>query len=235
MSIWEQDLLPFLDKLPSYTDEVFYNFVKDFVGVVEGEILEMQRIKNVRILLKIPDVFSFFQINNKDILKLKEKACFIADDSSYIVRPGIRSNIEQFIELLKSHYESTTSNDIKGMNNCMCALGNINNGNTEYQSKSFAHIFVNNFLKNINRSSNNYKFEPVVNKFASIFNILAGHNTYEFFRINFPGSLPSVTTLKNYNQNINLHLAEGEFRFDSLKNYLNLIDSDHIFMVNILE
>jgi hypothetical protein len=121
MTSWEQDLLPFLDKLPSYTDEVFYNFVKDFVGVIEGEILEIQRIKNVRILLQIPDVFSFFQINNKDILNLKERACFIADDSSYIVRPGIRSNIEQFIELLKDHYKSvTTSNEIKGINNCMC-------------------------------------------------------------------------------------------------------------------
>ena len=62
----------------------------------------MQRIKNVRILLQILDVFSFFQINNKDILKLKKQACFIDDDSSYIVRPGIRSNIEQFIELLKN-------------------------------------------------------------------------------------------------------------------------------------
>ncbi|CAF4683024.1 unnamed protein product, partial [Rotaria sp. Silwood1] len=43
-------------------------------------------------------------------------------------------------------------------------------------------------------------------------------------------SLPSVTTLKNYNQNINLHLNEGEFRFDSLKSYLDLIYSNHVFM-----
>lgn len=231
---WEQDLSQFLDKLPSYTDDVFYSFVKDFVGIVEGEILEIQRIKNVRILLKTPDVFSFFQINNQHILSLKERACFIADDSSYIVRPGIKCNLEQFIELLKSHYKSTTSNEIKGTNNCICGLLNSNNGNTEYQSKSFAHIFINNLLKNINRSSNNYQFDPMINKFASVFNILAGHNAYEYFRINLPGSLPSVTTLKNYNQNINLNLKEGEFRFDSLKNHLDSIHSDHVFMVNIL-
>lgn len=236
MTSWEQDLLPFLDKLPSYNGEIFYNFVKEFVGVIEGEILEIQRIKSVRILLQVPDVFSFFRISNKDILNLKERACFIDDDSSYIVRPGIRSNIEQFIELLKNHYKSViTSNGIKGINNCMCGLVNTNNENTEHQSKSFAHIFVNNLLKNINRSSNNYHFDPIVNKFASTFNILAGHNAYEFFRINLPGSLPSITTLKNYNQNINLHLNEGEFRFDSLKNYLDLIDSKHVFMVSILE
>lgn len=99
----------------------------------------------------------------------------------------------------------------------MCGLLNMNNGSTEYQSKSFVHICVSNLMKNINRSSNNYKFNPIVNKFASAFKILAGHQAYEFVRINLPGSLPSITTLKNYNQNINLHLNEGEFRFDSLK------------------
>ncbi|CAF1327655.1 unnamed protein product [Rotaria sp. Silwood1] len=230
MSSWEQDLLPFLDELPTYSDAVFYSFVKNFVGVIEGDILEIQRIKNVRILLQIPDVFSFFQINNKDILKLKEQACFIDDDSSYIVRPGIRSNIEQFIELLKNHYKPIIEpNHAQGENSCMCGFLNINNGNTEYQSKSFVHIFVSNLMKNINRSSNNYQFDPIVNKFASAFNILAGHQAYEFVRINLPGSLPSITTLKNYNQNINLYLNEGEFRFDSLKQYLDLIDSNHVF------
>ncbi|CAF2961994.1 unnamed protein product [Rotaria sp. Silwood2] len=179
MTSWEQDLLPFLDELPSYS----------------------------------------------------ERACFIADDSSYIVRPGIRSNIEQFIELLKNHYNAAAApNQIKGVNNCMCGLVDINNGNTEYQLKSFVHVFVNNLMKNINRSSNNYQFDPTVNKFASAFSILAGHQAYEFVRINLPGSLPSITTLKNYNQNINLHLNEGEFRFDSLKKYLDLVDSNHVFV-----
>ena len=235
MATWEEDLLPFLDELPYYTNEDFYNFVKNFVGVIEGEIFEMQRIKNVRVLLQIPDVFSLFQINNKDILNLKERACFIADDSSYVVRSGIRANIEQFIELLKQHYKPATArNRHEGLNICICDSVKIDNRINEDESKSFVHIFVNNLMKNINRSSNNYRFDPIVNKFASIFNILAGRQAYEFVRINLPGSLPSLTTLNNYNQNINLHLDEGEFRFDSLKEYLNLIDANHIFVVRIL-
>ena len=83
------------------------------------------------------------------------------------------------------------------------------------------HIFVDNRLKNINRSSNNYHFDPVVNKFASVFNILAGHHAYEYFRVNFPGSLPSITILKNYNRN-SLNLKEGEFRFDFLTLWLRI-------------
>ncbi|CAF3630509.1 unnamed protein product [Rotaria socialis] len=111
-------------------------------SLLDSDILEIQRIKNVRILLQIPDVFSFFQKNNKDILKLKEQACFIDDDPSCVVRPGIRSNIEQFIELLKNHYKPITEpNHAQGENSCMCGFLNINNGNTEHQSKSFVHIF----------------------------------------------------------------------------------------------
>src|SRR5262249_25639917 len=97
MASMERELFPFLENISSYSDDVFYTFVKEFVGVVESEILKIQRIKNVRILLQVPDVFSFFQINSKDILQLKEEACFVMDDLQYIVRPGIKSNMEQFI------------------------------------------------------------------------------------------------------------------------------------------
>ncbi|CAF2945704.1 unnamed protein product [Rotaria sp. Silwood2] len=238
MASMEQELLPFLENISSYSDDIFYKFVREFVGVIESEILEIRRIKNVRILLQVPDVFLFFQINSKDILKLKEKACFVTDDLQFIVRPGIKSNIEQFIEALKKYYESTstnvnyissqrTSNVIKKTDYCMCDLIDIYQEN---QSKSFINIFVSNLLKNMKRSSNNYQFDHTVSKFASVLNILAGHNAYEFIRLNLPGSLPSITTLKTYNQNINLQLSECEFRFDSLKDHLELIDSNHVFL-----
>ncbi|CAF1198328.1 unnamed protein product [Adineta ricciae] len=82
----------------------------------------------------------------------------------------------------------------------------------------------------MNRSCNNYRFYPVVNKFALILNILAGHNAYEFIRINLPGSLPSATTLKTFNQTINVQINECKFRFDSLKEYLNKTDSNYVFL-----
>jgi hypothetical protein len=243
MASMERELLPFLENISSYSDDVFYTFVKEFVGGIESEILEIQRIKNVRILLQVPDVFLFFQINSKDILKLKERACFITDDLKYIVRPGIKCNIEQFIETLRKYYASTstnvnflssqtTSNVIKRTDHCICDLIDVTKEN---QSKPFVNIFITNLLKNMKRSSNNFQFDPVVSKFASVFNIYAGHNAYEFIRLNLPGSLPSTTTLKHYNENINLQLRECEFRFDSLKDHLELIDSNHVFVVGISE
>lgn len=230
MTSLEQDLAPFLDELPSYNGKNFYDLVKKFVGAVESEILEIQRIKNVRILLKITDVFSFFQVNNKDLALLKEQACLIGDNSCYIVRPGIRSNLEEFIEVLKNHYQpTTTSIQGKVSNSCICNIRNYENNDN--QSNSFVYAFVNNLIKNLSRSSNNYQFDDLVCKFASVLNILAGHQAYEFVRINLPGSLPSITTLKTYNQHMNLRLNEGEFRFDSLVKYLESIDSSHVFMV----
>ena len=239
----EQELSPFLENLSSYSDDAFYTFVKDFVGVIEGEILEIQCIKNVRTLLQVPDVLSFLQINSKDTLKLKERACFVTDDLQYIVRPGIKSNIEQFIKTLRKYYQSTSpnfnfvssqtaSNVFKEKDHCMCDLINIYKEN---QSKSFINIFGNNLLHNMQRSSNNYQFDSIVNKFASVLNILAGNNAYEFIRLNLPGSLPSTTTLKAYNQDIDLQLKESDFRFNSLKDYLELINSNHVLVVSILE
>jgi len=69
MASMERESWPFLENISSYSDDVFYTFVKEFLGVIESEILEIQCIKNVRILLQIPDIFSFTQINSKDILK----------------------------------------------------------------------------------------------------------------------------------------------------------------------
>ena len=108
----EEELLPLVDKLSSYSGDEFYKFVKQYLGITECEIFEIQCIRSIRILLQVPDVFAFFQINSKDIISLKRQACIIADDNSYVVRAGIRSNIEQFIGALKALYglKSTKSN-----------------------------------------------------------------------------------------------------------------------------
>jgi hypothetical protein len=206
-------------------------------------MLEIQCIKNVRILSQVPDIFSFFQINCKETFDLKKKACFVGDDMKFMVRPGIKYNIERFIDLLKKHYESklvnntiilpytTISTENKKISQCMCDLINIDEENDQYQLKPFINIFLSNLLKNMKRSKNNFQFDEIIKKFASVFRILAGHNAYEFIRINLPGALPSNTTLENYNGNINFELNESEFRFDMMKDYLDSINSKYVFSV----
>jgi len=99
------DMSTILYDILSYSDDIFCNFVKEFVGVIEGTILETQRIKKVRILLQIPGIFLFLQLNFEETFGLKQSACFIADDFLVIVRPVIKANIERLIVFLR-HYKS---------------------------------------------------------------------------------------------------------------------------------
>lgn len=237
----------FPDDLFSYSENKFLDFVKDFVGDIEAEILRVQCIKNVRTLLRIDDVFSLFRISCKETFPLKQMACFINDDMTYIVRPGIKSNMEYFIDSLRKSYASSgtkeqsssftnkTTNQQRKYNVETANSTSIGmNTSDSNSSKSFLQIFIDNVIDNMNRSSNNYRHHPAVEKFASSLYILGGHNAYEFIRINVPGSIPSISTLKIFDKNINLSLNESEFRFGSLKKYLSTIDSNFVFMVSHL-
>ncbi|CAM4788583.1 unnamed protein product [Rotaria magnacalcarata] len=241
MSCEQNEILTLPDDLWSYSDDVFYDFVKEYVGEIEAEILKIQRIKNVQTLLQVPDVFSFFQINCKETYDLKKKVCFIADDMTFMVRAGVRFNIQQFINLLKLQFESrlinvnagssatTTPIENKKSAQCICNLINIDTENNQQESKPFINILLRNLLKNMKRSKNNFQFDPIVMKFSSVFRGLAGRNAYEFIRINMLGFLPSDTTLKNYDENINFQLKECEFRFGQMKDYLDSIKSQYVF------
>ncbi|CAF1282975.1 unnamed protein product, partial [Rotaria magnacalcarata] len=223
MSCEQNEILTLPDDLWSYSDDVFYDFVKEYVGEIETEILKIQRIKNVQTLLQVPDV------------------CFIADDMTFMVRAGVRFNIQQFINLLKLQFESrlinvnvgpsatTTPIENKKSDQCLCNLINIDTENNQQESKLFINILLRNLLKNMKRSKNNFQFDPIVMKFSSVFRGLAGRNAYEFIRINMLGSLPSDTTLKNYDENINFQLKECEFRFGQMKDYLGSIKSQYVF------
>ena len=103
------DLLPFFDIISSLSGDAFYDFVKEFVGADEAEILKIQQIKNTRISLRVPDVFSFFAIKSHAIKDLKEGVCFANEDMQFSVKAGIRSNIELFIDSLKKHQELKSS------------------------------------------------------------------------------------------------------------------------------
>ena len=52
--------------------------------------------------------------------------------------------------------------------------------------------------------------------FAQSLYILGGRNTYEFVRMNLPGSLPSISTLDDSIKKAGGSIEEAEFRFDAL-------------------
>ena len=102
-----------------------------------------------------------------------------------MVREGVRFNIQQFINLLKLQFESrsinvnagssatTTPIENKKADQCICNLMNIDTENDQQGSKPFINIFLSNLLKNMKRSKNNFQFDRIVMKFASVFRGLA--------------------------------------------------------------
>ncbi|CAF4833561.1 unnamed protein product, partial [Rotaria sp. Silwood2] len=91
-------LLP--DDIFSYTDTQFYDIVKRIVGESAAELLEIQSIRSPDSLLQIPDVFAILNIKCAALNSLKEKICLKSDDDLYIVKPGIKSLMNYFCELI---------------------------------------------------------------------------------------------------------------------------------------
>ncbi|CAF1342308.1 unnamed protein product, partial [Didymodactylos carnosus] len=232
----------------SYSNDQFFDFIKKYVGAVECEILEKQAIKNVRLLLHIKDPFSLFDVNCEDLVDLKRRACFIYPNTNeYVVRPGIKYNIEHVTELLRKfqqNFNKVNNNDTNLSNiTTTCSQANeqlatllknlndfVNNSREQNEQQPFVLAFLEGIIKNLSRPKNNYKYNEYVQRFATALYILAGSNTYEFIRINLPGALPSISTLEQYNKNIDLKMNECQFRFDRLKEHLDTINSKFVFL-----
>ncbi|CAF5008193.1 unnamed protein product, partial [Rotaria socialis] len=91
-------LLP--DDFLSYTDAKFYNVAKHFIGESASELLEIQSIRSPDSLILISDVFAILDIKCAALNSLKEKLCLKSDDDIYIVKPGIKSSMNYFCELI---------------------------------------------------------------------------------------------------------------------------------------
>jgi|GEM_PF-5571510 len=88
------------DDILSYTDTQFYNVAKQIVGDIGMELLEIQSIRSPDSFLSIPDVFAILGIKCAALNPLKESLCLKTDDDKYIVKPGIKSLMTYFRELI---------------------------------------------------------------------------------------------------------------------------------------
>ena len=113
------------DDIFDYENEAFYNFVHNFIGSIEAEILKVQSIRNARLLLLIPDVFSFFELECDDVIDLKKRACFIMNNNTYVVKSGIRFSIDYLFKLVRSKNLIQSSS----VNNCAMLMTSLDHSN----------------------------------------------------------------------------------------------------------
>jgi hypothetical protein len=89
--------------------------------------------------------------------------------------------------------------------------------------------FINTITNNLTKSSNNFRYSDLIKDFALSLYILGGKLTYEYVRLNLPGSLPSLTMLRTLISHSNSKISEGEFRFDKLKEHFDHLNVKYAF------
>ncbi len=96
------DLSSLPDEVLLYSNDQFYKFIEDCLGVDEMNLLKLQSIKSIRTLIKVPDIFSILSIKCKEIVDLKNRLCFIDDDNNnIIIKAGIKTSFDDLIITLK--------------------------------------------------------------------------------------------------------------------------------------
>ncbi|CAF3040302.1 unnamed protein product [Rotaria sp. Silwood2] len=89
----------------SFYDNSFYDLVKNIAGTTEAKLLEIQGIRSVYSFLHTDDIFEILTIKCSALNDIKASICLEADDKTFIVKPGYRSNIRYLYKLLHQKHE----------------------------------------------------------------------------------------------------------------------------------
>ena len=230
------DVFTLPDDIFARVDEDFYSVVKLLEGDSLLNILRIQLINSARKLLNTANVFAFFQIESEDTDAIKAECCFKSKTGQYIVKPGIRTSLSNFMKLLHqklNEEQGSTSNENEKMQE-----RNITNefldkhpllkslikwyqqNDLEDQKRNhFLTSFVDTLVFNLTQSSNNFRYSDTIKEFAACLYILGGKQLYDFVRLNLPGAIPSTVTIIDLINKSNTTLAEAEFKFQSLQQF----------------
>lgn len=235
----------------SLSHDEFYGMIQKLAGEQMVHILKVQLISSTQSLLRTTNVFEIFDINCPTLSKIRKESCFQLDDGSFVVKSGLKNNLDYLLSLLKSKQQQLLmeNNDDGDDNNSdknyqqllhnlvkrypllksLVTWYELNENKDTNLEQSFLPELINNITSNISRSHNAYRYSDSVRRFAMALYVLGGKITYEFVRTNLTGALPNLITLKTYITHADLKLIEGEFRFDSLLQHFNSINTKHCF------
>ena len=239
------DTLP--DHVFSLRNDDFYAMVETQVGSQIVEILRFQMICSMQSLVRHPDIFDIFSMpcSNPDFLLIREKSCFLLDTGLFLVKPGLKNNLDYLIHILKRKQNSMMapipespddglSNDFIKRHRLLQKLiswyrisEKLPEDDTDQYS--FLQEFIDNITNNITSHRNTFRYCDAVRNFALSLYIMGGKLTYEFIRLNLPGSLPNLSMLSTSISDNRFKITEGRFRFDAFRNHMNDIDVQYAF------
>ena len=92
-------------KLPhdamSYHNEEFYYRVESLSSRIISNILKCQAINSINTFLHTRDALEVLQLPAKSLDVLRDEACLLLHDNTYVVLPGLISSIEYLTELFR--------------------------------------------------------------------------------------------------------------------------------------
>ncbi|CAF3340954.1 unnamed protein product [Rotaria socialis] len=82
-------------------DVKFFDFVRKEAGDAAVDLFEIQSINCVKSLLMTVDVYCIMNLKSKALDCFKNKHGFMLDDDTFIIKTGIKGNMDYLIDLLK--------------------------------------------------------------------------------------------------------------------------------------
>ncbi|CAF3380500.1 unnamed protein product [Rotaria sp. Silwood2] len=237
-----------IENVSHLKNDDFYNFVNGLVGQQLVDNLCFQSITSTQSLIRNPNVFEIFNMNcsEPDFLTIRERSCFQLDNGKYIVKVGLLNNLNYLLDFLKQQQQNlNVKNDsIEKYPGLSYEFINkhpllktlidwyllIDEDDRICDDKHrLIKEFINAIIYNLTKPSNHFRYSDNIKDFALSLYILGGKLTYEFVRLNLPGSLPNLTMLHSLISNSNLKISEAEFRFDELQNKLKNLNIQYAF------
>lgn len=90
-------------ELPSdilnYRDEAFYSIVNRLTGSEETELLRIQCVRSVNSFVRISNIFDVLNIDSEEINRIKKEVCFVLNDNTYVIKPGIKASMDYLRDL----------------------------------------------------------------------------------------------------------------------------------------
>ncbi|CAF1168333.1 unnamed protein product [Rotaria sp. Silwood1] len=226
----------------------FYEFIEALVGQQMVDILKFQSITSTQSLIRNPNIFEIFNMNcsESSFLMIRERSCFQLDNGTFIVKIGLINNLNCLLEFLKQQQQKqikTSSNEYSNsslsfdfinkyplLKKLIIWYQRVDNENEgDQNNNTFLKHFIDTITDNLTKSSNNFRYSDSVKNFALSLYILGGKLTYEFIRLNLPGSLPHLSLLNSLISSSDSRISEGEFRFDQIQKHFDRLNVKYAF------
>ena len=235
-------MLNFPNDVLSLHGAEFYELIKQSCGDIVVEALKVQEISSVDSLLRIENIFSFFDYESQYLRSIKEKIGIYLNDGSFIVKPGILIKVNTLLKALQnldeSHTLTTTTNPniilsgvtLEKFPFLQQIIQFLQNSDDAYKSELiFLYEFIENTFSNLTQSKSRYRYNDHIKRFGLTLFLLGGRNLYQFIYLNLPGALPHVSSLQKTIDESSQGLPEGNFRYEMTKQYLVSMQSEYVF------